>query len=280
VECPSRAILAGMIDGAGSDVVLMELEEHVGACARCQSALEELSGSCGGALLSDGTNRETDPDGAALRELQARLEHWSSSGLGRGAALGRVPASLHFLRAARRPGYIGALGPYDVIEEIGRGGMGIVLKAHDPSLRRLVAIKVLAPELATSPVARKRFTREAHAAAAISDHDHVVTIFAIEDRPGELPFLVMQLIVGRSLHQRLQAEGPLDPREALRIGLQTARALAFAHGQGLIHRDVKPANILVLAGGRPKLTDFGVAHLESSVITRQVDGLRLGTGGR
>src|SRR5204863_10215328 len=137
--------------------------------------------------------------------------------------------------------------------------MGIVLRAFDAKLHRVVAIKVMAAQLATSATARKRFTREAQAAAAVS-HDHIVTIHAVEEANG-LPYLVMQYVAGQSLQDRLDKEGPLDLPEVLRIGMQAAAGLAAAHAHGIVHRDVKPANILLENGvERVKLTDFGLAR--------------------
>ena len=145
------------------------------------------------------------------------------------------------------------------IEIVGRGGMGIVLKAFDPGLHRLVAIKVLSPRLATSAAARRRFLREARAAASVA-HEHVVTIHAVDETNG-LPYLVMQYVAGRSLQQRIDRDGPLELEAILRIGMQTAAGLAAAHAQGLVHRDVKPANILLENGvERVKITDFGLAR--------------------
>jgi DNA-binding beta-propeller fold protein YncE len=136
--------------------------------------------------------------------------------------------------------------------------MGVVLKAFDPGLGRLVAIKVLAPQWATSAAARRRFAREARAAAAVN-HPNVVAIHAVDSAEG-LPYLVMQYVPGQSLQQRLDA-GPLPLAEVLRIGKETALGLAAAHEKGLVHRDVKPANILLEEGtGRVKLTDFGLAR--------------------
>src|SRR5947208_12213673 len=115
--------------------------------------------------------------------------------------------------------------------------MGVVFRAFDEKLHRVVAIKALAPQLATSSAARQRFVREARASAAVT-HDNVIDIHAVEDA-GAVPYLVMQFIDGRTLQQKLDATGPLPLKEVLRIGLQTACGLAAAHAQGLIHRDVK-----------------------------------------
>ena len=142
---------------------------------------------------------------------------------------------------------------------LGRGGMGVVLKAFDPALSRNVAIKVLSSSLATCGAARRRFLREARAAAAVV-HEHVVGVFAVVESAG-LPFLVMEYVPGRSLQDRLDRSGALSLPQVLRIGMQTAAGLAAAHAQGLVHRDVKPANILLENGvERVRLTDFGLAR--------------------
>ncbi len=169
-------------------------------------------------------------------------------------------ASLGFLSASDQPGSIGRLGSYEITREVGRGGMGIVLQGRDTRLDRVVAVKVLAPQLAVGAAARQRFLREAKAAAAVRD-EHVVTIYAVEEAAG-LPYLVMELIAGMSLQERIDRDASLEVNEILRIGIQTARGLAAAHALGLIHRDVKPANILLENGvERVKLTDFGLARV-------------------
>jgi hypothetical protein len=169
------------------------------------------------------------------------------------------PEPLDFLASSDKPDSLGRLGHYEVFEVIGRGGMGIVLRAFDEKLHRVVAIKVMAAQLATNATARKRFTREAQAAAAVT-HDHIVTIHAVEETNG-VPYLVMQFVSGMSLQQRLDSSGPLELREIVRIGMQTAAGLAAAHAHGLIHRDIKPANILLENGvERVKVTDFGLAR--------------------
>lgn len=154
---------------------------------------------------------------------------------------------------------LGNLGPYEICELVGRGGMGVVLRAHEPKLSRTVAVKLLAPELALNPVAVQRFLREARAAAAVS-HDHVVAIHSIDDE-SHPPLIVMEFIQGQSLQQKIDKVGALDVRSILRIGMQTAAGLSAAHRQGLVHRDIKPANILLENGiERVKLTDFGLAR--------------------
>ncbi len=175
--------------------------------------------------------------------------------------------SLDFLQPSDAPDSLGRLGQYEVREVVGRGGMGVVLKANDTKLNRIVAVKVLAPELASNAAARTRFVREAQAVAAVSHH-HVVTIYAVEDDP--LPYLAMEFIDGVSLQEKIDRQGQLSLREILRIGQQIAAGLAAAHGHGIIHRDIKPANILLQNGiERVQITDFGLARAVDDVaITR------------
>ena len=168
------------------------------------------------------------------------------------------------LQKTDEPDCLGRLGPYLVTGLIGRGGMGVVLRARDVTLNRVVAIKMLAPEFAGDPVSVKRFVREAQAAAAVS-HDHVVTIHAI-DESCQPPIIAMECIDGKSLQQKIDQEGTLDVKSILRIGMQTAAGLSAAHRQGLVHRDVKPANILLQNGiERVQLTDFGLARAVDDV---------------
>jgi hypothetical protein len=165
---------------------------------------------------------------------------------------------LGFLAPPARAGAIGRLAHYEVAEVLARGGFGIVLKAFDEKLHRVVAIKVLGPQLVGSGTARKRFLREARAAAAVR-HDHVVAIHAVDDHP--VPYLVMDYIGGLSLQEKLERDGPLPVPEIVRIGVEVAEGLAAAHRHGLVHRDIKPGNILLEDGvGRVRLTDFGLAR--------------------
>jgi serine/threonine protein kinase len=183
--------------------------------------------------------------------------------------------SLDFLEPSADPDCLGQLGGYQITEVIGRGGMGIVLKARDPGLDRFVAVKVLSPSLASNSKAHKRFLREARAAAAVS-HDHVVAIHAVGESE-HLPFLVMEYVCGRSLHDLIESEGPLAVEDILRIGLQVASGLDAAHAQGLVHRDIKPANILLENGvERVKITDFGLAHAVDDIHLTE-SGVLVGT---
>ncbi len=168
-------------------------------------------------------------------------------------------ADITFLTPASRPDSLGRLGHYEVLEVLGRGGFGIVFRAFDETLQRVVAIKVLAPHLAAGSPARKRFLREARSSAKIR-HENVVQVYAVEEQP--LPYIVLEFIPGETLQQRIHRTGPLEAVEVVQIGRQIAEGLAAAHGMGLIHRDIKPGNILIEAGPHQhvKITDFGLAR--------------------
>ena len=160
---------------------------------------------------------------------------------------------------------------YKVVEKLGQGGMGVVYKAEDLSLERLVALKFLAPHLASDEDSHKRFIREAKAAATL-DHPNICTVYEIAEAQSQT-FIAMAYVEGQSLEQ-LISQGPLDIEEAADLALQVAGALATAHHKGITHRDIKPANILVAERGsgeerQAKLVDFGLAQFAgSSKITR------------
>ncbi len=149
-------------------------------------------------------------------------------------------------------------GRYSIERELGRGGMGIVLLARDVALDRLVAIKLLPAHLAASPDARERFLREARTAAGLS-HPNIVPIHAVEQQ-GDLVFFVMGFVDGETLRERVAHAGPLAPRLAVKVLQEVGWALAYAHQRGVIHRDIKPDNIMIeRATDRALVTDFGIA---------------------
>ena len=247
----------------------VEILDHVEGCAYCQQRLDELAADESdwqktievlSTLASDTLKGE-----AVLNPSRFQLQQhaWTES------------MAQKLLLPPTHPEMLGRIGRYDVERLIGSGGMGVVFKAYDTELNRPVAVKLLTPHLARSGSARNRFAREARAAAAVVD-DHVVPIHNVET-DDEHPFLVMKYIAGGSLQQRLDRDGPLDVCEVLRIGMQTGKGLAAAHAQGLIHRDVKPSNILLDEGvDRALLTDFGLARAtDDASLTRS--GFQPGT---
>jgi formylglycine-generating enzyme required for sulfatase activity/dienelactone hydrolase/predicted Ser/Thr protein kinase len=158
-------------------------------------------------------------------------------------------------------------GKYKITGEIGRGGMGVVLKAEDTKLKRTVALKLLPPELGLDPEAKERFIREAQAAAAL-DHPHICTIYEAEESGGQA-YIALAYVEGQSLKNRI-AQGPLEVKEALEIAAQVAEGLEEAHRKGIIHRDIKSANIMVNKKGQAKIMDFGLAKVRGeSQITQE-----------
>jgi serine/threonine protein kinase len=228
---------------------------HVESCAACQDRLTELAAepswwNDAHTLLSGECQQRWEPD-------TSQTDAFSNSASESAESLHDRVLSL--LGAPGHPEMLGRLGRYDIERVIGSGGMGVVLKAHDAELNRPIAIKLLAPHLAHVGAARGRFAREGRAAAAVV-HEHVVAIYNVESG-GPVPFLVMQYVPGRSLQARVEDDGPLGVEEILRIGMQAAAGLAAAHRQGLVHRDVKPSNILLENQvERAVLTDFGLAR--------------------
>jgi serine/threonine protein kinase len=152
---------------------------------------------------------------------------------------------------------------YRLIAQVASGGMGIVWRAHDESLRRTVAIKILRPELVTNPASRERLAFEARAVASI-DAPNVVRIYDVGNlsdlSPDGLPYLVMEFVDGAPLSTLLNAGGTLPTQRTATLLRDVSQGLAAAHGEGLVHRDIKPGNILVTAEGTAKVTDFGIAH--------------------
>ena len=231
---------------------------HIGSCTRCQDQLEKLTAA--ESWWSQTRNLLSDSTAIAIPDLP-RADTLVLASVGAPQATGHIsygdPAN--FLEPPRHPEMLGRVGKYEVEREIGRGGMGIVVKGFDSELNRPVAIKLLAPHLASSGTARQRFIREAQAAAAVV-HDNVVAIHGIET-DGPLPAIVMPLIGGASLQEHVEQHGPLSSADVVRIGIQIADGLSAAHAQGLVHRDIKPANVLLENDlNRVQITDFGLAR--------------------
>jgi len=164
-------------------------------------------------------------------------------------------------------------GRYELIEELGRGGMGVVYKAEDTKLKRTVALKFLPPELTHIPDVKDRFMREAQAAAAL-DHPNICTVYEF-DEAEEKTFISMAYVEGQSLRKKLEP-GPLELDEALRIAAQVAEGLQTAHKKGVVHRDIKSANIMVTEDNQAKIMDFGLARMTGQTLLTQ-EGIAMGT---
>ncbi len=259
-----------------------QLATHLSECKSCRQQLE--------ALASDAVNwnqvknilrDETSGEQIALHSKSSLIPRQPASGAEPdrefvdGSHLKPSDFIVDFLQPAQNKESLGRLGDIEIRQFIGQGAHGIVLKGFQDELNRLVAVKVMAPHLASVVAARKRFAREARATAAIV-HPNVMPVLHV-DSSGQLPFLVMPYVDCESLQDRLDREGSLPMLDVLRISLQVARGLAAAHAQGLVHRDVKPANILLERGvERVMLTDFGLARaVDDATLTRS--GLIAGT---
>lgn len=248
-----------------NDQQTSEFESHLAVCDQCRCDLDSRAADPhwwaeAKELLGDtetfstesnwghgAASIPTEPGDSAGKSDQLGAESWQANGI------------LDMLAPTDDPEMLGRLGDYEIMGVVGVGGMGAVLKGFDKSLRRVVAIKIMAPHLAGSGPARARFRREAQAAAAIT-HDCVIDIYGVAEAGG-LPYLVMPYARGPSLQTRIDRGGPLTATEVLSIGRQIASGLAAAHEQGVVHRDIKPANILLNDGiERLLITDFGVAR--------------------
>jgi eukaryotic-like serine/threonine-protein kinase len=252
-----------------------ETARHLESCPRCRERLTELSGAEGLVKEVCETLRDGGEPTLERKEGPASIVVSVEPLLGEDTPIDCETVSLDFLEPASHPEMLGRIGRYEVERLIGAGGMGVVMKAYDTELHRVVAIKVLLPHLATSSAARRRFAREAKAAAAVV-HEHVIPIYDVESDVS-LPYLVMQFVPGHSLQARVDEQGPLEIKEVLRLARQAASGLAAAHAQGVVHRDVKPANILLEDSvDRVLLSDFGLARtVDDATLTRS--GVLAGT---
>lgn len=265
-----------------------ELAGKKGKCPKCKNAVV-VPGTAPIAGPADAVTLPPTPAvGALAPDDVATLAPSAPSHLGRNTDT-HVPDAhappddrnhlTDFLAPPQSRDELGRLGPYRVLKILGHGGMGVVFKAEDPGLKRQVALKAMLPSLAASDSNRKRFLREAQAAAAI-EHDNIVHIYQVAEDRG-VPFMAMQFLKGEPLDDRLRKEPRLPLSDVLSIGRETAQGLAAAQERGLIHRDIKPANLWLetqpAAGFRVKILDFGLARgtADDSHLTQQ--GAIIGT---
>jgi serine/threonine protein kinase len=271
--CPTEEMLSSLLAEGLAQPKRLEMETHIEQCSSCQESLHRLtdgsvSRRAGRANVPvhnpplELRQDQSQESPAAEPSSQAQANADKSAGVetldtSQKPTGDRDAPSLDFLDPPTRPESMGRIGHYEVLQVLGHGGFGIVFRAFDEVLQRVVAVKVLAPEVAATSPARKRFLREARSSAAVR-HENIVQVYAVEEQP--LPYLVMEFIPGENLQQRLDRTGPLDAAEVVQIGRRIAEGLAAAHAMGMIHRDIKPANILIDGGLRVKITDFGLAR--------------------
>ena len=274
VECPGVVGLRDLVRGLSGPEEAERFALHLETCHGCATAMDrELVGD---PLLltmrAQSVRVERPADDATVDLIQRVLQKhptvtWQAGDTPSNlAAGGATETDFDFdepFESTERPGELGRLGPYRLLEVIGSGGMGIVYRAEDDDLGRQVALKTMRPELARRPLARQRFLREARSAASV-DHENVVGIYNVGEANsgGRLvPFLAMPWLKGETLEDRL-LRGPLGVDETIALGRQMALGLAAAHARGLVHRDIKPANIWLEDGpaGRLKILDFGLAR--------------------
>jgi eukaryotic-like serine/threonine-protein kinase len=258
--CPSRDELAAFAAGDLPRSAFERVARHAEACDRCGRLLDELDAGA-------------DPLLAVLRAgTEAVDSGWDVPGHIRSAllALGTGDALV-----APGPAAGGRLDKFELIECLGTGAFGQVFKAIDAELDRPVAVKVLRGGAGASREDVERFLREARSAARLR-HPGIVAIHATGQAPDGSPFLVEEFVNGSTLATSIK-EGPLDPRRAAEIVAGLADALAYAHTHGVVHRDVKPSNIMLDLEGRPHLMDFGLAKRETDEPPETVEGQVLGT---
>jgi eukaryotic-like serine/threonine-protein kinase len=257
-KCPTVEQLAVCLDPV-SDIHSV-VAGHVEQCKNCRDTLSYLAGESH--WWDEATEFLSKTESPAELRLGSRVC----------ALTGHAPESScdqlteqelqhlkQLLTPPSHPELMGRINRYELEQLVGRGGMGLVFRAYDTELNRTVAVKILALHLIAIGSARERFVREARAVASLS-HPHIVPIYDVVT-DGEVPCLVMQFVSGQTLQERIAKKGSMPVEDVLRIGIQLCDALALAHSNGLVHRDIKPGNVLLEAdGSRALLSDFGLVR--------------------
>ncbi|MFK7820785.1 MAG: protein kinase [Planctomycetaceae bacterium] len=263
-QCPTDERLTDFLNGTLSETESNDINTHLTACIQCQAKLDAQTES----HLVTGFNFDEPASDPAVSALVSRLSVLSPSIMTDDASV--TSSAIRFPGEPTDDAPLGELGAYKIKEQIGDGSSGLLYRAVDPRIDREVAIKVLRSELASQDESRQRLNREARAVAGLV-HPNVVQLHEFGNAAGFPPYLVMEMVQGESLSERIKRGEPFSAREAIEIVVPIARALATAHDQNLIHRDVKPSNILLDENGKPKITDFGLALLDdgNTELTRQ-----------
>ncbi|MCA9190287.1 MAG: serine/threonine protein kinase [Planctomycetales bacterium] len=274
IPCPSLSELESLLAPSASSNT--DLERHLDTCESCRRKLMDSAVQadwCADACETLSSEQDT----AALQRISRSICALADQTRREGSDLHEIELEQlrPLLDPPSHPELIGRLGRYELEQLIGRGGMGLVFRAFDGELHRVVAVKTLATHLIPISSARQRFVREGRAAASLA-HPHIVPVFDVitEERA---PALVMQFIAGPTLDQWLLQHGPLPWQQVIQLGTQLASALSAAHVQGIVHRDIKPGNVLLEAeASRALLADFGLARtLQAATLTHS--GMLAGT---
>ena len=263
---------------------LTESIEKNASEARDEAAREEALANLVGQLVDRMQRKESVDFESVCREYPTLAgdlrEVWGALIITDAVAASSRTHSVDTLKATdknhsfRVPGFPYQLGDYELLEEVGRGGMGVVYRAQQTSLNRVVAIKMIEENRPSSSENRQRFLAEAEASARL-EHPGIVTVYEVNEFEGH-PYFSMQLVNGKTLAERLQ-QGPLSQRESARIMAEVCRAIAFAHEHGVLHRDLKPSNILLDRLQRPLVSDFGLAKFTGSGDDLTRSGAVIGT---
>jgi eukaryotic-like serine/threonine-protein kinase len=263
-DCPQPELLHQVLMGRADDTDLATWERHISQCRQCLDRAASFPDDAIVESVRRSARSVDTPEPEVVSTMVSAMrriasDHSAGTGSWAGPPRAAVVASTAYLSIAETPEELGRLGPYTIHEVLGTGGMGVVYRGFDSRLRRMVAIKVIRPELLANPGMSERFLAEARAAAAV-ENDHIVAIYAVEEYGG-VPCIAMPLLQGESLEKRLKkANGPLPVGETIRLAREIAKGLAGAHAAGMIHRDIKPANLWIeRPGNRAKILDFGLA---------------------
>jgi tRNA A-37 threonylcarbamoyl transferase component Bud32 len=268
MPCLTPDELSAFHAGELPETVLQEVANHLEGCPHCEAAARALDG-------------QTDSVAAAYRKSAlaappAEPASAPTQGISEGPPA--APATWRSAPAASGPLLLPRVGDHEILGELGRGGMGIVYKARHLKLNRVVALKMLLAGAVRRGAGPKRFRTEAEAVARLQ-HPHIVQLFEFGEHEGDgppRPYFTMEFVEGGSLADRV-AGRPQTPRQAAAWVEVLARAAHYAHGQGVVHRDLKPCNVLLTADGQPKICDFGVAKLLTGSDLKTLNGIVMGT---